>query len=161
MDLSISAATATETDSVIAILNDAIHWLQSRNLPTWNPDILPSVMNTLITRGEVYLARMDNQPVGTVTVQWSDPAFWGERPDDAGYIHKLAIMRTVAGQHIGAQMVNWAESLIVQRGRPYARLDCHAENPTINRFYQSAGYQPRGVIMLQGVPLNLYEKPLG
>jgi ribosomal protein S18 acetylase RimI-like enzyme len=159
--LTMTPATAADTDSVIAVLMNAVQWLHSRGLPTWNPNTLPYVMEPLIARGEVYLARINDQPVGTVTVQWSDPAFWGERPDDAGYIHKLAIMRSVAGQQIGAQMVSWAESLIMQHGRPYARLDCHAENPAINRFYQSAGYQVRGIVTVHGVPLNLYEKPLG
>ena len=159
--LKITPAAAADTDSVILVLKDAVQWLQSRGLPTWNPDTLQSVMGALICRGEVYLAWMNDQPVGTVTVQWSDPAFWGEQPDDAGYIHKLAVMRSVAGQQIGAQMVSWAEELIKQKGRPYARLDCHADNPAINRFYQAAGYQLRGLITVQDVPLNLYEKPLG
>src|SRR5689334_22935387 len=70
----------------------------------------------------------------------------GERPDDAGYIHNLAITRAATGQHVGVQLLDWSERLISERGRPYARLDCHAANPTINRFYQSTGCELRGSV---------------
>ncbi|MEP7285142.1 MAG: GNAT family N-acetyltransferase [Chloroflexota bacterium] len=151
---------ATSPETVIDILTEASLWLQSRDLPSWTPATLAPVINAAIARGEVYIARIDNQPVGTISVQWADPAFWGERPDDAGYVHKLAIVRSAAGQHTGGQLLDWAEHLIAAQGRRYARLDCHAENPTINRFYQGAGYQVRGTLMIQNVPFNLYEKPL-
>src|SRR5450432_2822984 len=141
--LTIVPASAEETHAVIAILTEAACWLDSRGLPSWSPDSLQVVMTAAVSRGEVYLARIDDQPVGTISVQWSDPALWGQQPDDAGYVHKLAIVRAAAGQHIGAEMLKWGEGLIAEHGRPYARLDCHAENPTINAFYEAAGYQVR------------------
>jgi ribosomal protein S18 acetylase RimI-like enzyme len=158
--LTIVPASAEETHAVIAILSEAARWLGSRGLPSWNPDTLPVVMSAAVSRGEVYLARIDDRPVGTISVQWSDPTMWGEQPDDAGYIHKLAIVRAAAGQHIGAEMLTWGEGLIAEHGRRFARLDCHAENPTINAFYEAAGYQLRGGIMFHDVLLNLREKRL-
>src|SRR5690348_6324808 len=101
--LTINTATSNDMDTVIAILTDAARWLQSRGLATWDPATLPEVMSKPVARGEVYIARLDDHPAATVTVQWSDPFFWGERPDDAGYIHKLAVMRTAAGKKLGAQ----------------------------------------------------------
>ena len=158
--LEIRQATLTETNIAIGILAEAAHWLASRGLPSWNPDKLLTVMTLSVTRGDVYLAWINDQPVGTITVQWSDVLYWGERPDDAGYIHKLAIVRSAAGQRLGAQLLGWAESLIAERGRPYARLDCHASNPMINSFYESEGYQLRGTLTVPGVALALREKLL-
>ncbi len=159
--LEIRQATLAEMNIAIGILAEAARWLASRGLPSWNPDTLPAVMNVSLTRGDVYLAWINDQPVGTITVQWSDVLYWGERPDDAGYIHKLAIVRSAAGQHLGAQLLPWAESLIAERGRHYARLDCHASNPMINAFYEAAGYQLRGTLTFPEVALNLREKLLG
>lgn len=158
--LTIKLATSAETDQVVAILVEASRWLQSRNILSWKPDVLPAQMQAAVARGEVYLAWKDGQAIGTVTVMWSDVAYWGERPDDAGYIHKVAVRRAAAGQNVGAQMVSWAEQLILERRRPFARLDCQADNPTINQFYQSAGYELRGSIDTPIFPLNLYEKRL-
>ncbi len=156
--LTVCMAAPAETETAIGILAEAARWLQSRGIPTWTPESLPPVIGPAVARGEVYLAWMDDQPVGTVSVQWSDLVFWGERPDDAGYIHKLATARAAAGQQVGARLLAWAENLIAERGRQYARLDCHAENPFINRFYRVAGYQVRGTVTLQGIPMNLCEK---
>lgn len=162
--LTITPATSNDTQTVLAILLDATRWLQSRSLPTWSPNALLPVMAAAIERNEVYLAYLDAQPAGTISIQWTDETYWGERSDDAGYIHKLATLRAVAGQHIGAQMLSWAEDLIEHGGRPYARLDCHATNPAINHFYVMAGYEPRGSLVVPeltgGVMLNLYEKRL-
>jgi len=158
--LTVNLATPAESNTVIEILGDAVRWLESRGLPTWSPDVLADVMPAAVRRGEVYIARLGDQPVGTVSIQWSDPIYWGERPNDAGYIHKLAITRTAAGQHVGAQLVDWSERFIVEQGRLYARLDCHAANPTINRFYQAAGYEARGTVAVNNLVLNLYEKRL-
>lgn len=158
--LKVDLATPAETNTVIEILVDAVRWLESRGLPTWSPDVLADIMPAAVDRGEVYLARLDDQPVGTVSIQWSDAVYWGERPDDAGYIHKLAITRAAAGQHVGTQLLDWSERFIAARGRPYARLDCHAANPTINQFYRAAGYELRGTVDVNSPVLNLYEKLL-
>jgi len=156
--LTIQSATPAETDIVIDILVDAVRWLESRGLPTWSPDGLADTMPNAVRRGEVYLARIDERPVGTVSIQWADPVYWGQRPDNAGYIHKLAIMRAAAGQQIGAQLLAWSEQMIVARDLPFARLDCHAANPFINHFYQAAGYKSRGTVVTNNRLLNLYEK---
>lgn len=158
--MAIVKAALTEADTVISILKEAAHWLIGRGLPGWNPVSLEETMLRDIQRGVVYLAILDRQPVGTITVWWSDVMLWGERPDDAGYIHKLAVSRAFAGHRIGLHLLTWAEAMIAGEGRPYARLDCQAANPTINRFYQDAGYVPRGVTTLNEMQLNLYEKSL-
>ena len=59
---------------------------------------------------EVYLFGRDDPGVGTLTIQWSDPEVWGERGTDglAGYIHRMAIVRSAGGGRIGERMLEWA-----------------------------------------------------
>jgi len=160
--LDIRQAVPAEAHLAIAILAEASRWLQSRRLPTWSAESLPAVIEPAVSRGEVYLAWLPDwpEPVATVSLQWSDPDFWGERPDDAGYIHKLASVRAISGYHIGAQVLRWAEDQIVARARPFARLDTSADNPAINHYYLNAGYQICGQILRRNILFNLYEKPL-
>lgn len=158
--LTVNLASPAEANIVVEILVDAVRWLGSRGLPTWNPDVLADVMPAAVARGEVYLARIDDQPIATVSIQWSDAVYWGTRPHDAGYIHKLAVTRAAAGQHVGSQLLDWSERFIAAQRRPFARLDCHAANPTINRFYQAVGYELRGTVAINDLVLNLYEKLL-
>jgi len=48
--LTVSLATLAETDVVVGILKDAVQFLRSRNLPTWNPDTLPAIMGAAVPR---------------------------------------------------------------------------------------------------------------
>ena len=43
-----------------------------------------------IGHGEMYLARLAGQTLGTFALQWLDEEVWGDVPEDAGYVHALA-----------------------------------------------------------------------
>lgn len=160
LNIEMVKAKLSDSDTVVNILGDAASWLSSRGIPAWNIEQLPTIMYPSIEQGLVYLAKLNGQFVGTITLQWTDVPFWGERPADAGYIHKLAVMRKAAGKNVGAQMVLWAESQIVAAKRPYSRLDCLKDNPTINKFYQNLGYIWCGEKLVNDFPANLYQKTL-
>jgi len=159
--LQVLQAAVDDTPHVLAILTDAALWLRSRGIPAWDPAQLDAVMSPAVMRGEVYLAWLNGVAVGTVTLQWADPLFWADRPDDAGYIHKLAVVRAAAGQQIGEHMVVWAEGQISATGRRYSRLDFPANNPAMQRFYARLGYESRGEKVINGMTFSLREKLLG
>lgn len=62
------------------------------------------------------------------------------RPPDAGYVHRLMVDRTAAPRGLGRAMLDRAERRIAEEGRPYARLDCVADNPRLRGYYEGAGY---------------------
>jgi len=93
--LDIEKVTVDDLDTVFSILLDAVQWLRQKGLKAWDPSSLKKTLLLSIEADEVYLAKLNQQPVGTITVQWLDPALWGERPNDAGYIHKLAVLRAL------------------------------------------------------------------
>lgn len=152
---------------VLDIIGEATVWVQERGFNQWslppydedNP--MYKVMKDSVDQKEVYLVVKDDLALATMTLQWEDEYFWGKRPDDAGYIHKLAIRSAYHGQKIGQYFMAWAENVIEEVGRPYARLDCMAENEGINRFYQSLGYKLIGVKEDFRWKANLYEKRVG
>jgi GNAT superfamily N-acetyltransferase len=109
---------------------------------------------------EVFLARIGNDVVGTITLQWSDPVFWNGASPDAGYIHKFAVVRAYAGRKIGEEMLRWAEKQALMAGRKYLRLDCLASNSKIRAYYEKAGYTYKGDASPAGWRASLYEKPL-
>lgn len=160
-DFEVIQVQVSEAETVIEILKDAANWLRSRDINTWDPDEFEPIIFPGIERGDVYLAKLNGQPVGTFILQWEDPDFWGERPDDAGYLHKVAVARSAAGQNIGTRIVKAAEKLVRAKGRPYLRLDCQRDNPKINQFYRQFGFEFRGTGRTRVVDVNLYEKYLG
>jgi ribosomal protein S18 acetylase RimI-like enzyme len=96
-----------------------------------------------------------------MVLQWSDEEVWGEVPDDAGYVHGLAIRRGEAGKGLGRRLPSWAEDRAARTGRRCLRLDCAASNRALNAYYERAGFRPRGRRTVWGLEVRLYEKEVG
>jgi ribosomal protein S18 acetylase RimI-like enzyme len=95
-------------------------------------------------REELFVAEIGGKIIGTLTLQWSDPMFWGEQPPDAGYIHRLAVRRDHAGTGLGAALVDWAAVQVRARGRTSLRLDAPADNVRLGELYERLGFVYRG-----------------
>ena len=160
--ITIEQAQPSDLDTVLEILEEAAGWLISRGIDQWQPGLFRKVRRQSIadqvSRGEVYLAKRDGQVVGTLTLQWADKMFWGNVPDDAGYLHRLAIRRVYAGMELGRQLLQWAEGKVASAGRDYLRLDCMAENQALRQYYEQAGFTYRGEVRGEGWRASLYEK---
>jgi ribosomal protein S18 acetylase RimI-like enzyme len=145
-DLEVRRAEPADVDVIIAILSEAARWLLGRGIRQW-PDPFPrSRVEPLVSRGDFYVARIAGEPVATLALLWSDPTFWGEQPDDAGYVHALAVRRSQAGRGLGACLLDWAEAEVVANGGEFLRLDCLAENHALRRYYEVQGFEPCGEV---------------
>jgi GNAT superfamily N-acetyltransferase len=161
--LRVSAAEHRDIDTVLAILDEAATWLQENGIPgLWKPGgFSRQTFLDQISQEEVYIGWLDGKAVGTFVLQWSDPLFWGARPPDAGYLHKLAIRPECHGRRIGLQMLRWAENKTRTMEKKFLRLDCAAEDMKIRRYYEREGFAYRGDIVEPRGRASLYEKPLG
>jgi len=153
--LKIARAASADYDAVMAILREAADWLSARGNPQWQHwymDFGERMLRERLEHQEVYLFRLDSTPVGTLAIQWSDPDVWSERGLDAlaGYIHGMGIARSVGGQRVGQQMLEWAVETIATRVRRFARLDAMASNEPLCRYYEERGFRPLGTVVLAG-----------
>ena len=89
---------------------------------------------------------------------WSDPAFWGERPPDAGYVHAIAVRRAYAGRELGKRLLDWAEGRATESGREYLRLDCMTDNENLRAYYERLGFEPRGETRIDDFTATLFER---
>jgi GNAT superfamily N-acetyltransferase len=154
-------ATRDDVPTAAGILEEATRWLHSRGLPTGWPIPYPAgVLFEHVARSELYLVdRGDDGVVATVTLQWEDVRFWGERPPDACYFHHFAVRRSAAGHGVGGEVVRWAERTARSRGRSFLRLDCVADDPKLIRYYETRGFERRGEKLVGGLWVALLEKP--
>ena len=165
--LAIARAGAADYDTVMAILREAADWISARGNPPWNHwymDAGERILRDRLAHHEVYLARRDDVPVGTVTIQWNDAETWGERGLDgqAGYIHGIAITRSVGGMRVGERLLQWAVETIAARGRQFARLDTIASNAALCRYYEERGFRSLDIATLFGAiyTARLFEREL-
>ena len=104
---------ATEADApALARLHDsAALWMLARGIDQWKPGRKDEAhFRTRMREGEVWLAHADGHLTGAWELWWSDPAAWGPRADDAGYIHRLMTTPHTAPPGTGRRLLAEAES---------------------------------------------------
>ena len=152
----VERASPEELDEVVAVLSEAARWLRGRGIEQW-PDPYPADwVAPSIERGETYLAREGDAVAGTITLRWEDPAFWGEQPPVAGYVHGIAVRREFVGA--GPQLLEWADEQVGATGRELVRLDCRSDNARLRRYYEELGFAHRGNATVAGFETSLYER---
>lgn len=164
IQIEVHRATEDESQIILDLWKGSARWIQSKGINQWNPDSLNinQVQECFNNGFEIYLARWNEEVVGTLYICWSDPILWEELDnDESGYIHRFAVSRDHAGNGIGKQFIRWAEDYIRDRGKKFIRLDCMAENARLNQYYLDAGYKHiRFLEWKNGWKINLYEKDI-
>src|SRR3989441_6475294 len=135
-------AKPEDIDLVLGILDEAASWIIEQKLPSvWKPgEFSRETFLDQISRGEVHIGLVDGKPVGTITLQWSDPVFWGEQEPESGYVHKLAVRPAYAGQSIGLEMLKWAEAAAGEAGMRVFKLNCLGAGRGIRDDYENARF---------------------
>ncbi|MER5751373.1 GNAT family N-acetyltransferase [Streptomyces sp. NPDC002088] len=140
-NLTYRKATPTDAPALVRLRDTAALWQLARGISQWQPGEKDEThFRTRMREGEVWLAHTGDHLSGAWELWWDDPAAWGPRPPDAGYIHRLMTTPHTAPPGTGRKMLTQAESRIAATGRPYARLDCLTSNPRLRAYYESAGY---------------------
>jgi GNAT superfamily N-acetyltransferase len=160
--LRVVPAALGDIDTVLGILDEAASWIIEQRLPSvWKPgEFSRETFLEQISRGEVHIGLVDEQPAGTITLQWADRVFWGEQLPDSGYVHKLAVRRAYAGQKVGLDMLRWAEAKSRTVGKRFLRLNCLAGDKKIRDYYERAGFLNKGDVVGPKAVATLYEKAL-
>jgi protein-tyrosine phosphatase len=178
--LEVRPARDADLDLVLNLLSGASRRLAARGVQFWWDPFPPDEVVPSVAAGETFLALLDGDVVGTLSVAWSDHHIWGTRPGDAGYIHRLAVLPAAAGQALGSQILTWAAQHVADHGPTVLRLDTMAPDPgdhpehgpraALHRWYRSQGFVSVGevdapIIGDGGVELTyrtvLYERALG
>ncbi|WP_460068358.1 tyrosine-protein phosphatase [Streptomyces sp. YKOK-I1] len=138
-------ATPADAPLLVRLRDTAALWQLAHGIDQWKPGEKDEAhFRDRMADGEVWLTHTAGSPTGAYELWWDDPAAWGPRPPDAGYIHRLMTTPYTAPPATGRALLTHAESRIAAAGRPYARLDCLTSNPRLRDYYESAGYRVVG-----------------
>jgi protein-tyrosine phosphatase len=156
------AAESSDLPLVVDLLAESTRWLNERGEPSGWPIPFPEErLRPAIEAGELFVVEgPESDPLGVVTLQWDDPAFWGPRPPDAGYIHRFVVRRSAAGRGIGDLVLRWVDGEVRARDRPFVRLDCLAASAFLRRYYEQHGFRRVGAATVGGLDCSLFEKQL-
>ena len=167
MEITIKNASPKDMEVAFDFLKKAAVWLKGKNIDYWqnwkNPtDIHMQWIKDGFDRGEFFFVyNCENTIVGMYRLQFSDEMFWGRRDDKAGSIHSFTTNREFKRQGVGCLILNTIEKELDEKGFAYLRLTCSPDIKGLCDYYENYGFQSRGIILLYGEKLRLYEKRIG
>ncbi len=153
-DIRIRPATTKDVTALVEMYQAAQRWLARKGSDQWARNTEAKTRTNIacsIERGECWIAEADGAIIGMITVdEYADPEFWSEsdRPDDALYVHRMVVDRSVAGQGVGGKLLDWAGKLAAGRGRKWLRLDAWRTNEPLHAYYRQQGFTPVKVVNL-------------
>lgn len=155
--LNICPAGIQDLESVVTILDAARARLLAAGIDQWRKPFPRRRLESSVKKGELFVARLGETMVATWRLLATDPEVWPEDQGEALYLHTLAVDPTRRGGGLGAQVISWCRTEVARRGRSWLRLDCMAENPGLNAFYASLGFQRRDEKTVDGFSCRRWE----
>ena len=141
MTLVIRRGTLADLEDAHAIICEVANWLTNKGETLWDArETSREALRAVTRNGELVVGHAGSAPAACMFLHRSDPDFWPEDgPDEALYVHRLAVARRFAGLGFSRAMLAFAESEARRMGRPYVRLDCE-DRPKLVALYRDAGY---------------------
>ena len=133
-----------QPNDFLTILREAGQWLTDNGQEMWPLDtITPDNLFDEYTQNNCYVMYVDETPAATFILQWKDPLYYADVPDNtAGFIHKVAIRRAFAGQNLFAHMLDFCRAECLKRNIHEIQLETDATRPSLLRFYERYGFAP-------------------
>lgn len=153
---------AEHAEEMLRLLIEAAQVMEQQGREQWKPSLFTlDLMNQYLTEREVFILWHEGKAAGMFTLQYGDPAYWGERDDPRyGYLHRLTVRSSYRGLGLGEKMLSFTEDYLLSKGAKGFRLDCVSHLPTLNHYYQRQGFQFVAEQNMGGRSVNLYEKPV-
>lgn len=142
---------ASEADAAVIydLIRTRIAWMDKQGLHSWNQtDYLHyyplSYFQRMGRSGRLYALHAADGPILSAAVLLTEDERWAEHPPcRAYYLHNLVSAPDASSA--GRTLLQCVERLARKSGIEALRLDCAADSEALNRFYEAAGYLPRGV----------------
>jgi ribosomal protein S18 acetylase RimI-like enzyme len=147
--LVVDRAAPSDTRSVVALLDAAAAWQESRGIDLWTQGQFDDDVHRTIADGDLYVAREDGAIVGCFMLDEGSPRMtdWlveHGRVPSRGVVGRLAVARDAAGRGLGMELLNAADGLASHRGIPVLRLEFPSENGGLRRYYRRARFSHVG-----------------
>ncbi|MCU9613361.1 GNAT family N-acetyltransferase [Caldibacillus lycopersici] len=162
-ELEITLASENDAAQITELLKDTARWIQEKEIDQWRFLLNggeDEEIKAAIKQEETFLITDKGNATATFTLYYTqnewDQYVWGNHSNDAVYLHRLAVTRSLIGTNLGKDILHWVIQYLADKGKLYLRLDCVENNEKLNQFYQICGFEKVG----SSHDHSLYEQPL-
>lgn len=124
-------------------------WLRSRGLTQYVPaahDEYDAAIRSRAESGTLFAVRDSGDAIGFFSLEVSPSLWWPADGCPALYLAGMVVARSARGRGIGSFIIEWCAAEAARLGRKCVRLDCHAGNAWLCRYYEAHGFQLRGQV---------------
>jgi GNAT superfamily N-acetyltransferase len=126
-----------------ALARAAQAWLRGRGLGQYVPaahEEYGDVIRSRVASGTLYAVRDGDDAVGFFSLDVSRSQWWPVDGTPALYLAGMVVARSARGRGVGGLIIKWCIAEAAHLGCQYVRLDCHASNPWLCRYYEAHGF---------------------
>jgi ribosomal protein S18 acetylase RimI-like enzyme len=142
--------------------------LTARGIHQWD-DVYPArdVIAADVARGALFVLEDEHgRCVGSVALDETQSEEYQSltwtSPEPALVVHRLCVDPAEQGKGLARRLMDFAESLAVERGYASIRLDAYTGNPRSVQLYRRRGYREVGQVFFprRALPFWCFELPL-
>jgi len=170
-ELSVAPATQKDLLPLLKLFDETVNWLNAHGQANqWGSELFSTSLDRhkqflqWIHDEAFFAARIQGKIVGSLALNLTPPWYiakrWEVFPLSALYLEAFTTSRAHAGQGLGRALLRWAEHYTLEIGRTAIWLDCWADNPTLVRYYQQAGFTRHEIFLVHEWHGQLFEKQL-
>ncbi|MEU4415099.1 MULTISPECIES: GNAT family N-acetyltransferase [Nocardia] len=149
MTVRLRPATLGDLPLICRLRVQRTSWLTARGSDQWTVagrgrpiEIFAGAVGRALDRGETWVAEVDGEPAGTITVNHrADPGLWSAwELAESVIVHCMITDLRFAGLRVGDHMLAHAAALAEEEQRPWVRLDAWTTNTGLHDYYRRAGF---------------------
>ena len=124
-------------------------WLRARGLEQYVPAAHDEYADAILARveaGTLYAVWDGGSAVAFFSLDPALSPWWPGDGEPALYLAGMVVSQQARGRGVGGHIIRWCATEAQRRGCGLVRLDCHAGNPWLCRYYEAHGFVLRGRI---------------
>lgn len=146
-------ADQTEVEEIFSLYLKRIQWMNEKGIDQWNnngylDDYPVTYYYEQQKEGRLFAMKIetvdstDDRIAGAVVLLAEDPRWDDGYEVSAYYLHNFVTDLTAKGA--GREIIKAVEALAVNDHKERVRLDSSIDNPFLNQYYESMGYEMAG-----------------
>lgn len=140
-----------ELETYFTLARAAQAWLLSQGLKQYIPaahDLYADAMRARIESGTLFAVDCQGQASAFFGLDAGPSQWWPEDGMRALYLAGMVVAQESRGRGVGVSILRWCLAEAGHRGFDWVRLDCHAGNPWLCRYYESHGFAYQGHVQM-------------
>jgi hypothetical protein len=158
--LELRAATASDYQKILGLIDGAARWLSSKGSDQWakpwpNEQGRNARVREDLLGGKTWLAMDDTKVAATITVDPADNRVWpaDKREDPAAYVRRVIVDPDYGGREVGACLYDWASGIAVGVYHAlWIRVDVWTTNFGLHDYYRAQDFEYVGLRDLADEP---------